>query len=68
MKPYEIYKIAIQDEKFKRAIEALDEILSNGREYVSQEENMAIRSARESIRNASNRNAEQYEKIENTAK
>lgn len=64
MKPYDIYKIAIQEEKFKRAIEALDEILSNSREYIAPEENAAIRSARESIRYARNRNAEKFESIE----
>lgn len=64
MKPYNIYKIAIQEEKFRRAIEALDEIISNGREYISGQENAAIRTARESIRNARNRNAEKFEEIE----
>lgn len=64
MKPYDIYKTAIQEEKFRRAIEALDEIISNGREYITTEENAAIRSARESIRNARNRNAEKFEELE----
>lgn len=64
MKPYDIYKIAIQEERFRRAIEALDEILSNGQESISRNENAAIRAARESIRSARNRNAEAFEELE----
>ena len=64
MKPYDIYKSAIQEERFRLAIQALDEILSNGREYISTAENAAIRSAREGIRNARNRNAEKFEELE----